>query len=56
VARQQHRRHQQKTSKPMAKTNEEAKTEKDKRNEKVMTEMETSSRTQRSLSSSNLPP
>jgi hypothetical protein len=38
------------------KTKVEAKTEKDKRNKKVMTEMETSSRTQRSLSSLNLLP
>jgi hypothetical protein len=54
-ARRQHCRHQQKASKPMAKK-EEAKTEKDGRNGKVMTEMETLSRTLCSPLSSNLPP
>jgi hypothetical protein len=39
----------------MAKTKVETKTEKDKRNKKVMMEMETFSKTQRSPSSSNLP-
>jgi hypothetical protein len=40
----------------MAKTKVEAKTEKDKRNKKVMMEMATLSKTQRSPLSSNLPP
>jgi hypothetical protein len=40
----------------MAKTKVEANTEKDERNKKVMTEMETLSRTQRSPLSSNLSP